>query len=145
MILFALSLTVAAVTSTAWTGVEQAGETVPVPIYFYLNFPDRSTQEHWQGERLERATLQQWSRGLAAAIADGSTALRPVETRQEAKVVIEIRRCQVSRDTEFVIGGIIESEAISEPFLIVSRDSPASLQDSVQGLEETIRRIDAEN
>jgi hypothetical protein len=84
VVLLTLSLAVTTVTSATWTAREQSSETVP--IYFYLNFPDRSTREYWQGERIDLPTLQLWSRGLAAAIVDGSTMLRPVVTREEAKV-----------------------------------------------------------
>ncbi len=138
MILFALSFAVTTVASATWTVAEQSKEIVP--IYFYLSFPDRSTQEYWQGERLDLPTLQQWSRGLADAIADGSTMLRPVETRQEAKVVIEIRRCQVSGEFTFIIGGIIKTETISEPFQILAIYSPTSLKATVPNLEEVIQR-----
>lgn len=138
MILLAMSFAVAAVTSATWTPPKQSGE--PVLVYFYLNHPDRSTREHWRGERLDLATLQEWSHGLAAAIADRSTVLRPVEKRQEADVVIEIRRCQVLRDTEFVMGGFIKTQSISEPFEMSWVYSPSSLKASVQGIEGIIER-----
>jgi hypothetical protein len=139
VVLLALSLAVTTVTSATWTAREQSSETVP--IYFYLNFPDRSTREYWQGERIDLPTLQLWSRGLAAAIVDGSTMLRPVVTREEAKVVIEIRRCQVAGEAEFVIGGIMMTETISEPFLMVTPYWPTTLKATIHIFENDIQHI----
>ena len=141
MIRLSLSFAIASLTGATQAVPPPSDETLSV--YFYLNHPDRSTREYWRGERLDLKTLQEWSRALAEAIDEGSTPIRPVDAREEAEFVVEIRRCQVTSDRRFVMGGIVETETTSEPFEMHTDYAPINLKGSVRFFAETLRRISA--
>ena len=141
-------MTVAKLLSAAFllvgTGVEVQNEE-KLRVYFYLNTPDRSTREAWQGEKLDRPALAEWASALQEAVEEGTAPFLPVESRDEADVVVEIRRCQILEDGSFVLRGVVDPETIAEQFELNLLHTPRALRDSISYFPDIIRRVRQNN
>lgn len=113
----------------------------PVQVYFYLSIPDRSTFESWRGNRLDLPVLAEWVEALETALSEGTASFFPVEERKTADIVVEIRRCQVQEDGQFVIGGLIDPDARAVPFELYARHTPNGLRMSLSAFSEMVNRI----
>ena len=117
----------------------------PLNVYFSLNPPDRTTREAWLGHRLDRTVLAEWAEGLEATPAQGKAPFVPVDRRDVADVVVEIRRCQIQDDGELVLAGIVDPEARAAPFEMHIIYSPTALRASIPGFWRILRATPENN
>ena len=112
----------------------------PLKVYFYLSVPDRSTPEAWLGHELDKTVLAEWANALEATLTQGTAPFVPVDRRDVADVVVEIRRCQIQEDGNFVMAGIVDPEAKAGPFEVDVLYTPSALRASISAFSRLVRR-----
>jgi predicted Zn-dependent protease len=113
----------------------------PTRMYFYLSAPDRSTPEAWRGEMLDRSVLAEWAEALEASVTNHTAPFLPVDQREAADVVVEIRRCQILDDGRLVIGGVVDPQARAVPFEVQGLATSNGLTRSLSAFSRVVRTI----
>jgi hypothetical protein len=113
----------------------------PLKVFFSLNVPDETTREAWLGHRLDRTALAEWAKGLEESIVQGTAPFVPVDKRDAADVVVEIRRCHIGDEGEFVMGGVVDPEGRAAAFELNLIYTPAALRMSISSFPRILRRV----